>query len=90
MLEHPGFMKKGESYPHVPFHGCLHGNLGGILGFYCQYPYSHISANAAKRLPSALQGVDMVVYSVFKSLGLKTEILPLLDVSPLDEMDENE
>jgi hypothetical protein len=32
----------------------------------------------------------MVVYSVFKSLGLKTEILPLLDVSPLDEMDENE
>ncbi|KAN0098925.1 hypothetical protein V8E51_014588 [Hyaloscypha variabilis] len=63
---------------------------GGILGFYCQYPCSHVSANAAKQLPSALQGVDMVVYSVFKSLGLKTEILPLLDVSPLDEMDENE
>jgi hypothetical protein len=32
----------------------------------------------------------MVVYSVFKSLGLKTDILPLLDSEPLDEMDEME
>lgn len=32
----------------------------------------------------------MVVYSVFKSLGLRTDILPILDLSPLDEMDEIE
>ncbi|KAE9373080.1 hypothetical protein N431DRAFT_337950 [Stipitochalara longipes BDJ] len=63
---------------------------GGFLGFYCQYPYHHVSANAAKQLPSILQGVDMAFYSVFKSLGLKTEILPLLDISPLEEMDEME
>jgi hypothetical protein len=63
---------------------------GGVLGFYCQYPYPHASSNTAKQLPSSLQGVDMVVYSVFKSLSLKTEILPLLDLSPLDEMDETE
>ena len=32
----------------------------------------------------------MVIYSVFKSLGLKTEFLPLLDMSPLNDMDEQE
>jgi len=38
----------------------------------------------------ALQGVDMVLYNTFKSLGLKTEVIPLLDLSSLDEMDEQE
>lgn len=32
----------------------------------------------------------MVIWKVFQSLGLKTELLPLLDSTPLDEMDEYE
>ena len=91
MLEHPGFMKRGDY--NFPFHLLqilTQTGAGGTLGFYCQYPYPHVSPNAAKQLPFSLQGVDMVVYSVFKSLGVKTEILPLLDLSPLDEMDEME
>jgi len=39
--------------------------------------------------PHALQGVDLVVYNVFTSLGLEVKIRPLLDISKeLDEMDE--
>jgi hypothetical protein len=91
MLDHPGFMKKGKFDCHSHMLQILtHSNVGGVLGFYCQYPYPHVHPNAAKQLPPSLQGVDMVFYSVFKSLGLKIDILPLLDSSPLDEMDEME
>ena len=46
--------------------------------------------NAANQFPTALQGVDMVVYSVFQSLGLKIDILPLLDLSIINYFDESE
>jgi hypothetical protein len=57
--------------------------IGGTLGFYCQYPYPHVNPNAAKQFPTAFLGVDMVVYSVFQSLGLKIDILPLLELSSI-------
>jgi hypothetical protein len=41
-------------------------------------------------MPYVLKGVDMVVYNVFSSLGLKVKIRPLLDQSQLDEEDEYE
>ncbi|KAH6720139.1 hypothetical protein BKA61DRAFT_708256 [Leptodontidium sp. MPI-SDFR-AT-0119] len=61
---------------------------GGTLGYYCQYPYSHNSPRMGKRLPHALQGVDMVLYSVFKSLGLEVQVRPILDREDLDVIDE--
>lgn len=65
-------------------------NLGGTLGFYCQYPYPHVNPNAAHQFPTAFQGVDMVVYSVFQSLSLKIDILPLLDLTILNYYEESE
>ncbi|KAL2074629.1 hypothetical protein VTL71DRAFT_8407 [Oculimacula yallundae] len=64
--------------------------LGGILGYYCRHPYSHTSPKMGKRLPSALQGVDMVLYSVFKSLGLKPQVGPILDPSDIQGVAENQ
>jgi hypothetical protein len=64
--------------------------LGGKLGFYCRYPYSHTRENTANSIPYALQGVDLVIYNVFSSLGLELEVRPLLDISILDDMDELE
>jgi hypothetical protein len=65
-------------------------HLGGVIGFYCRYPYSHTAANAAKVMPYALTGVDLVVHNVFRSLGLEVKVRPLLDQSELDDMDEFE
>jgi hypothetical protein len=91
MLEHPGFMKKGSfQYTLDMIQIFTSVNTGGTLGFYCQYPYPHTTPSSIKQLPHSLQGVDMVLWTVFQSLGLKTELLPLLDQSPLDEMDEME
>jgi hypothetical protein len=38
------------------------------------------------RLPFALKGVDVVIYTVFRSLGLKIEIRPVLE----DKSDEGD
>ena len=41
----------------------------------------------SKQLPHALRGVDMVVYTVFKSLDLEVQIRPILDNGDLHEID---
>lgn len=56
---------------------------GGTLGFYCTHAYAHSDDGSRKRLPFALKGVDMIIYTVFKSLGLDVEILPVLE--PIDD-----
>jgi len=65
-------------------------HLGGMIGFYCRYPYSHTAANAARAMPYSLTGVDLVVHNVFRSLGLEVKVRPLLDQSELYDMDEFE
>ena len=40
------------------------------------------------RLPFALKGVDVVIYTVFRSLGLEIEIRPVLDHPPRDVEDD--
>ena len=37
-------------------------------------------------MPQALQGIDMVFYSIFRSLGLKPEVRPLFDVSMIGDL----
>ncbi|CAG8894967.1 unnamed protein product [Penicillium egyptiacum] len=51
---------------------------GGALGFFCSHAYPHASDEAPVLLPRALKGADLVLYSVFKSLGLEIDILPVI------------
>ncbi|RAH66752.1 2OG-Fe(II) oxygenase [Aspergillus aculeatinus CBS 121060] len=51
---------------------------GGVLGMFCSHAYAHTSNDAHVRLPRALKGADLVVYSVLKSLGAEVSVLPVL------------
>ncbi|OJJ97431.1 hypothetical protein ASPACDRAFT_123315 [Aspergillus aculeatus ATCC 16872] len=51
---------------------------GGVLGVFCSHAYAHTSNDAHVRLPRALKGADLVVYSVLKSLGAEVSVLPVL------------
>ena len=52
---------------------------GGILGFHCTHQYAHTNGTANRRLPHALKGIDVVLYSVFRSLGMKVHVRPVLE-----------
>ncbi|KAF3392552.1 hypothetical protein F1880_008831 [Penicillium rolfsii] len=70
----------------LPLYGCLSSLLaepgfmkeGGILGVNCSHAYPHASSQARELLPRGLKGADLAVYSVFKSLGIDTHVLPVL------------
>ncbi|KAJ5501876.1 Oxoglutarate/iron-dependent dioxygenase [Penicillium fimorum] len=51
---------------------------GGAFGFYCSHAYPHISDEAPVLLPKAFKGADLVLYSVFKSLGIRIDIVPVI------------
>ncbi|KAN0098474.1 hypothetical protein V8E51_014137 [Hyaloscypha variabilis] len=52
---------------------------GGILGFHCahQYPNSEVGTYFYPRLPHALKGIDAVLFTIFRSLGLAVRIWPV-------------
>jgi hypothetical protein len=58
---------------------------GGILGFHCTHQYAHTNGTANRRLPHALKGIDVVLYSVFRSLGLNVHVRPVLEVEFSEE-----
>jgi hypothetical protein len=60
---------------------------GGILGFYCAHKYAHTRKGMNKLMPFALKGIDVAVFSVFRSLGLKVGVRPILNTSNLEWMD---
>ncbi|KGO55244.1 Oxoglutarate/iron-dependent dioxygenase [Penicillium expansum] len=51
---------------------------GGAFGFYCSHAYPHTSDEASMLLPRALKGADLVLYSVFKSLGIQIDVVPVI------------
>ncbi|PLB43732.1 hypothetical protein P170DRAFT_441188 [Aspergillus steynii IBT 23096] len=51
---------------------------GGVLGIFCSHAYPHTSDLATIQVPRALKGADLVLYSVFKSLGIELAILPII------------
>ncbi|KAJ5926048.1 hypothetical protein N7516_007821 [Penicillium verrucosum] len=51
---------------------------GGAFGFYCSHAYPHTSDEAPMLLPRALKGADLVLYSVFKSLGIQINVVPVI------------
>ncbi|KNG90844.1 hypothetical protein ANOM_000988 [Aspergillus nomiae NRRL 13137] len=52
---------------------------GGVLGIFCSHAYPHTANATTHDLPGGLKGSDMVLYSVFQSLGLYTQVLPVLE-----------
>lgn len=53
---------------------------GGVLGFYCTHKYAHTDGTANERLPHALKGIDVVMFTIFRALGLAVHVRPILDV----------
>ena len=66
-------------------------HAGGILGFYCNHAYPHSNVALRKGLPMALKGVDLLIYTVCRSLGLVTKARPILGPywNPEHEYDED-
>ncbi|KAL9111220.1 MAG: hypothetical protein Q9227_004297 [Pyrenula ochraceoflavens] len=62
---------------------------GGKIGFWCAHSYAHNVESHAALLPEALKGVDRVVYSVLVSLGLTTDLRPVIRGGRHDD-DEDE
>jgi hypothetical protein len=60
---------------------------GGTLGFYCAHKYAHTRQGMKNLMPFALKGIDVAVFSVFRSLGLNVSVRPILDTSNLEWMD---
>ncbi|KAJ9193161.1 hypothetical protein DTO164E3_5523 [Paecilomyces variotii] len=56
---------------------------GGVLGFFCSYAYPHTAKYANEALPRSLKGSDLVLYSVFKSLGIFVKVVPVLELGGL-------
>ncbi|PVH78883.1 hypothetical protein DL98DRAFT_572812 [Cadophora sp. DSE1049] len=70
MLLNPGFFKKE----------------GGRIGYYCQHAYSHTSPNTNALMPYALRGTDLILYNVFISLGLTTQVRPVLNPEDYEQI----
>jgi hypothetical protein len=86
LLAKPGFLRAGwfDNYitlfvVAVAVFCILMSIKGGTLGFHCAHAYAHTTDHNIVRLPFALKGVDVVIYTVFRSLGLKIEIRPVLE-----------
>ncbi|KAI9708275.1 MAG: hypothetical protein M1828_003011 [Chrysothrix sp. TS-e1954] len=52
---------------------------GGLLGVECEHAYPQNDESQTQLLPSRLKGADMAIYEVFKSVGLKCALRPVLD-----------
>ncbi|KAI4660751.1 uncharacterized protein J4E79_005319 [Alternaria viburni] len=63
---------------------------GGYLGKYCDHAYAHATKEGSKALPALLKGSDFMAYEVFRSLGIKTRVRPVLLTSGEDEEDEED
>lgn len=78
-LQNPAFLRSGNIVPenlHLFFSLIF---PGGALGPFCSHPYPHTSEAAASGLPKALKGTDMALFTVLQSLGLKAQVVPILD-----------
>ncbi|KAJ5698904.1 hypothetical protein N7462_000909 [Penicillium macrosclerotiorum] len=77
----------------LPLYASLRGLLaepaflkdGGVLGIYCSHAYPHSSKYVEELIPRGLKGVDLVSYSILRSLGMEVHVLPVLSSSSFDE-----
>lgn len=52
---------------------------GEILGFHCAHQYAHTDGIANQRLPHALKGIDVALFTIFRALGLTVHVRPVLE-----------
>ncbi|GMG09637.1 unnamed protein product [Aspergillus oryzae] len=52
---------------------------GGVLDIFCSHAYPHSSSSTTHDLPRGFKGFDVVLYSIFQSLGLHVQVLPVLE-----------
>lgn len=72
--------------PPPPIFIATDNQTGGVLGFYCAHQYAHTRNDSTGNLmPYALKGIDVALFSVFKSLGLEVKVRPVLDPEDFDE-----
>lgn len=62
---------------------------GGTLGWHCTHQYAHTNGTANQRLPHALKGIDVVLFTIFRALGLKIHLKPVLDEEFSEEEDQH-
>jgi hypothetical protein len=72
-------MKEADGVPAV---------TGGTLGFYCAHKYAHTRTGMQNLMPFALKGIDVVLFSVFRSLGFNVTVRPILDSDALRYCEE--
>ncbi|KAE8146975.1 hypothetical protein BDV25DRAFT_42831 [Aspergillus avenaceus] len=73
----------------LPLFNCLKSQLsfpgfldeGGVLGIFCSHAYPHTAKIAPAGFPACLKGSDLVLFSIFRSLGIETQVLPVLEKS---------
>lgn len=53
--------------------------LGGTIGFYCAHQYAHTRDNTEKLMPYALKGIDVAIFAVFRALGLRVIVRPIIE-----------
>jgi hypothetical protein len=61
---------------------------GGPLGIYCTHPYYHTRKLTQTLMPYSLRGIDAITFSVFRALGLKVLIAPVLGDEAWDEWEQ--
>ncbi|CAG8955206.1 hypothetical protein HYFRA_00007222 [Hymenoscyphus fraxineus] len=55
---------------------------GGTLGFHCVHAYPHANEDTNDLMPYALKGMDCIVFSVFRELGLRPVARPVMEDFP--------
>ncbi|KAI9776050.1 MAG: hypothetical protein M1839_000653 [Geoglossum umbratile] len=63
---------------------------GGVIGIYCSHKYAHTTSDAGLRLPFALKGSDLTVYSIFRALGVPVKSRPIIDLTYLCDSDDED
>ncbi|TVY39980.1 hypothetical protein LSUB1_G002009 [Lachnellula subtilissima] len=61
---------------------------GGPLGIYCTHPYYHTRKLTQTLMPFSLRGIDAITFSVFRALGLKVLVAPVLGDEAWDEWEQ--
>ncbi|TVY81519.1 hypothetical protein LSUE1_G002849 [Lachnellula suecica] len=61
---------------------------GGPLGIYCTHPYFHTRKLTQTLMPYCLRGIDAITLSVFRALGLKVLVAPVLGDEAWDEWEQ--
>ncbi|CAG8976801.1 hypothetical protein HYALB_00012507 [Hymenoscyphus albidus] len=55
---------------------------GGTLGFHCVHVYPHANEDTDDLMPYTLKGMDCIVFSVFRELGLRPVARPVMENFP--------